>query len=141
MAYRKGHFALNQTDIWPNTPVSKAADLRYVMLMSDTVSPIERILAARAPEIAAREAKARALADKALAELKKAGISAWIVGSLARGNFGLYSDVDFVVDGDHDVFWASIPIIEEAMGSFPFDIIPYQGVPENQRQFYLKVDG
>jgi predicted nucleotidyltransferase len=106
--------------------------------MSDTVSPIDRILAARAPDIAAREAKARARADMALAALEKAGISAWIVGSLARGNFGLHSDVDFVVDGDQDTFWASISIIEEAMGSFPFDIIPYQGVPENQRQFYVK---
>jgi hypothetical protein len=42
--------------------------------MSDTVSPIDRILAARAPDIAAREAKARARAEKALAALEKAGI-------------------------------------------------------------------
>ncbi len=60
-----------------------------------TASRIESLMKERKDERLAL-ASARALA--ALASLEKAGFSARVVGSLARGTFSVHSDVDFLVD-------------------------------------------
>jgi predicted nucleotidyltransferase len=72
-----------------------------------------------------REREARALADTALRALCHAGVSARLVGSLARGGFGLHSDVDFVLDlpsGSPDASRA-LTVLSDAMGGFPYSVV------------------
>ena len=61
-------------------------------------------------------ASERALA--ALSSLEKAGLSAWIVGSLARGTFSVHSDVDFLVDCSAETEGAAFRILESEMRDF-----------------------
>lgn len=76
--------------------------------------------------------------NKALTALDALDIKAWVIGSLAHGNFDAYSDVDFVVDitpsRSHMVF----RMIEEAMKGFPFDLVHFDQIPENEIDLFMK---
>jgi predicted nucleotidyltransferase len=55
------------------------------------MSRIDKLIAA---DTSAREARARRLAARALLQLAERGVEARVIGSLARGDFLLHSDVD-----------------------------------------------
>jgi len=84
-------------------------------------SRIARLLRARG---LARAREARALAETALRRLRKAGVSARIVGSLAKGTFRADSDVDYLIEDRGGLPESRISIlIEAAMRGFPFDVV------------------
>jgi predicted nucleotidyltransferase len=81
-------------------------------------------------------ASTRALA--ALAALEKAGLSAWVVGSLARGTFAIHSDVDFLVDCAPEAESGAFRILEREMRGFPFSFIPSHDLDETTRAAMMK---
>ncbi len=84
-------------------------------------SRITRLLHARG---LARKSEALALAKATLRHLRQAGVSARIVGSLAKGNFRTDSDVDYLIEdrgGQPESRISSL--IEAAMHGFPFDVV------------------
>jgi transcriptional regulator with XRE-family HTH domain len=84
-------------------------------------SRIARLLRARG---LARAGEAHALAAAALRRLRKAGVAARIVGSLAKGSFRADSDVDYLIEDRGGLSEARIgDLIEAAMHGFPFDAI------------------
>lgn len=70
-----------------------------------------------------RRRRALELAGRAMRALHRAGISARVVGSLAKGTFRANSNVDFLVEARG---WRSesriLGIVEESMQGFPFDV-------------------
>jgi len=84
-------------------------------------SRIGRLLAARGR---ARGQQARALAQATLRKLRKAGVSARIVGSLAKGSLRTDSDVDYLIEDRGGLPESRISgLIEAAMRGFPFDVV------------------
>jgi predicted nucleotidyltransferase len=81
-------------------------------------------------------ASTRALAS--LASLEKAGLSAWIVGSLARGTFAVHSDVDFLVDCSPESESIAFRILESEMRDFPFHLIPTSDLDEMKKAMMMK---
>ena len=80
-----------------------------------------RLLAAKALE---RRRRALGLAGGSLAALRKAGVSAQIVGSLVKGKFRADSDVDFLVENRGGLSESMVvSIVESGMAGFPFDIV------------------
>lgn len=69
-------------------------------------------------------------ARRALRALEPIGVKAWIVGSLTSGRFGLYSDVDFLIDCDRELEYQAFIAIEQAMGDFPFHLLPLRRLKE-----------
>lgn len=98
----------------------------YLFVMERKLSLIEKVIAAREPARAEREARARAFAERALAALDREGIRAWLCGSLAEGRFALHSDVDFVIDADPETFRAAIRVIEGAGADIDFDVLDWR---------------
>jgi hypothetical protein len=78
-----------------------------------------------------RRSLAVPLAVKALRDLEDLRIRAWIVGSLAKGSFSPHSDVDFVVDCPVDCEYQGFRTIEQAMGAFPFHMVPCSRIVED----------
>jgi len=75
-------------------------------------------------------AKAIAGAKRAAAELEPRGLEVIVTGSLARGDFGIGSDVDFVVIGcPRHLKYAIEGIVEDALGGIPFDVIYKEEIP------------
>jgi len=74
----------------------------------------------------ARERKllATRLAVKALQDLEAIGLQAWVVGSLAKGRFSPFSDVDFVVNCPREREYEAFRVIERAMDGLPFHMVP-----------------
>jgi transcriptional regulator with XRE-family HTH domain len=84
-------------------------------------SRLERLLAGRAAQ---RRRKALALAARTLGALRAAGVSASIVGSLAKGRYRAGSDADFLVEDRGPLSESRIvTIAERTMAGFPFAII------------------
>ncbi|WP_298257225.1 nucleotidyltransferase domain-containing protein [Bradyrhizobium sp.] len=81
-------------------------------------------------------ASTRALA--ALSSLEKAGLSAWIVGSLSRGTFSVHSDVDFLVDCDPASESTAFRILESEMRDFPFHFILRSDLDETKKIMMMK---
>ena len=80
-----------------------------------------RLLHARGKE---RKRTALSLAAATLRKLRKAGVSAWVVGSLARDKFRADSDVDYLIENRGGLAESRITgLIEASMGGFPFDVI------------------
>lgn len=100
-----------------------------------SVSRIEALMAERTVARAA-VASARALAT--LNALQDAGVSGWVIGSLARGEFRLHSDVDFLVDCDRRSKHAAFRIIEGQMGDLPFHFISARDLDETTRRRLMK---
>jgi len=89
-------------------------------------------------EIIARANLAIARSVKALDALDILGIRAWVIGSLARGTFNAHSDVDFVVDALPARQRFVLLVIEEAMKDMPFDLVPFDRIPESDREFFME---
>lgn len=72
----------------------------------------------------ARRQIALRLSRGALRTLRKAGVSACIVGSLARNRFRVDSDVDFLIEDRGGMTESRITdLIEASMDGFPFDVV------------------
>ena len=82
---------------------------------------LEEILAARTR---ARTEKARSRALRALQALERLGVDARLVGSLARGEHRLHSDVDILILRCPDELRYRIEsIVEDELGGLPFDVV------------------
>jgi hypothetical protein len=88
----------------------------------------------------ARERKALAvpLAVQAIRDVEAIGFRAWIVGSLAKGRFSAFSDVDFAVDCPPEREYDAFRVIEKAMGAFPFTMIPYRRIQDDALPFVME---
>lgn len=78
-------------------------------------------------------------ARKVLDQLAERGVEAAVVGSLARGDFGRHSDVDFLVlstGGLEDPYLVD-DWVADIMGEMPFDVIYWQEVPLASRREQL----
>lgn len=83
-------------------------------------SRLDRLVAARALE---RRRRALELAARTLDALRREGVSACIVGSLAKGGFRANSDVDYLVEERGAVAESRVmSIVEGSMKGFPFDV-------------------
>jgi predicted nucleotidyltransferase len=71
-----------------------------------------------------------------LQKLDKAGIGAWLTGSLARGKFAAFSDVDFLIEGNRSDWSRAVTIIEENMGDIPVDVISRVFVSDKEYKFF-----
>jgi transcriptional regulator with XRE-family HTH domain len=72
----------------------------------------------------ARRQLATRLAAATLRRLKQAGVTAGIVGSLARGTFRAASDVDFLIEQRGGLSESRITdLVASAMQGFPFDVV------------------
>ncbi len=75
-----------------------------------------------------RTARARRAADDAIAALAAKGVHAELIGSLARGEYGMHSDVDLLVDwadGQTMTVWG---ICDEAFGDVEHDLVRLRGL-------------
>jgi predicted nucleotidyltransferase len=100
-----------------------------------SASRIERLMQERRAE---RLAIASRRAFAALARLEQAGLSAWIVGSLARGTFAIHSDVDFLVDCGPETEDVAFRILEQEMRDFPFHFIPSSDLNQSKEAIMMK---
>jgi predicted nucleotidyltransferase len=83
-------------------------------------TPLDRLHARRA---AARGVIVLRQAEQALAALKTHGTNAELVGSLARGQFRMNSDVDFLVDEPGTLTEGQIyGLISDHLRDAPFDV-------------------
>ncbi len=84
-------------------------------------SRLGKLLSARARQ---RLRRARELASRTLARLSARGVTARIVGSLAKGRFRADSDVDYLIENRGKLSDAEIlSVVEACMKDFPFDVI------------------
>jgi predicted nucleotidyltransferase len=100
-----------------------------------SASRIERLMQERRVE---RLAVASRRAFAALARLEQGGLSAWIVGSLARGTFAIHSDVDFLVDCGPETEDVAFRLIEKEMRDFPFHFFPGSDLDESKKAIMMK---
>ena len=96
-----------------------------------SVSRIEALMAERTA-VRAAVASTRALA--ALNALQDGGVSGWVIGSLARGEFRLHADVAFLVDCERRLEHTAFRIIESKMGDIPFDFIQARDLSDPTRR-------
>jgi predicted nucleotidyltransferase len=68
-----------------------------------------------------------------LTALESDGLSAWVVGSLARRTFSIHSDVDFLVECDPNTERAAIRILEDEMRDFPFHFVSARELDEARK--------
>ncbi len=99
------------------------------------MSPIRTILARRDR---AREAEAATLATAAIGALRSAGFDAWLIGSLARGDFRSHSDIDILIDATGPARDQAIAIFLRATKDFPSSIVFRTDVPAHILPFLLQ---
>ncbi|NEW97161.1 nucleotidyltransferase domain-containing protein [Rhodopseudomonas sp. BR0G17] len=63
---------------------------------------------------------------------------AWVVGSLAKGGFGLHSDVDILVECEADVEPRLFKVVESEMKDFPFHFIPTGSLDAETRSHFMR---
>jgi predicted nucleotidyltransferase len=69
-------------------------------------------------------------ARAAIVALEKLGVSAVVTGSLARGKFKAYSDVDILVTScPRRLKYAIEGIVEDSLAGVPFDVIYLDELP------------
>ena len=75
--------------------------------------------------LSARKQLALASAARALEVLRRLGVEVGLVGSLARGDFKLHSDVDFLVKllPDEEMRYRLDLVVEPEMEGLPFQFI------------------
>lgn len=78
-----------------------------------------------------RQAEAAPLASAALWALREAGISAWLVGSISRGDFRQHSDIDILIDAPSERRSQAIRLCLNALQGFPSSLIFKGDVPEH----------
>ena len=95
------------------------------------MTPLDELLARDARAMAA---EARVAARRALVELRDRGVSAKLVGSLARGDFMLHSDIDILVlSCPPGLRYAIEGMVEEAVEGRPFDVVYLDEVRPERR--------
>jgi predicted nucleotidyltransferase len=95
------------------------------------MSRIEKLLAA---DTRAREARARVLAARALRRLAERGVEARVIGSLARGDFLLHSDVDLLVlRCPPELRYRIEGLVEDTLEGLPFDVVYLDEVAPERR--------
>jgi len=99
---------------------------------------IDAFEAAHRHRAAERKAVALPLALAALRALEARGIRAWVIGSLAKGRFTSTSDVDFAVDCSRDREYEAFRAIEDAMGDFPFHMVPCSRIAEDAKPYFME---
>ena len=69
-------------------------------------------------------------ARAAVSALALLGVRACVTGSLARGRFGIHSDIDFLVTScPRSLKYAIEGIVEEALEGMPFEVIYLDEIP------------
>ena len=96
---------------------------------SNRVNIIARIDAILAQRDAMREAAAAPLARAALAALHEAGFPAWLVGSLARGEFRAHSDIDILADADGEARDTIIRLCDRIFAGHPWSLVFKSDLP------------
>jgi len=80
------------------------------------------------------DAEARGAADRALGELRAKGVEARLVGSLARGDFLLHSDIDILIlRCPPGLRYALEGLVEEAVQGRAFDVLYLDEVRPERR--------
>ena len=78
-------------------------------------------------------------ARRAAAELERRGVEVVVTGSLARGAFGLHSDVDFVVVScPRSLKYAIEAVVEDELGDIPFDVVYHDEIPERRVRRFME---
>ncbi len=78
-----------------------------------------------------RRVKAVIAAQAATSALAILGVQAVVTGSLARGMFGPYSDIDILVtECPRHLKYAIEGIVEDHLGGIPFDLVYLDEVPQ-----------
>lgn len=86
-----------------------------------------------------RKDEAISRARLAVEDLRKVGVEAMIVGSLARGTFGIWSDVDFLVtDCPPDLKYAIEGRVEDRLRDFAFDVVYLDEIPIHKRAAFIE---
>ncbi len=98
-------------------------------------SRIESVMEARTQK---RKSIAVERALAALRALERSGARAWVVGSLAKGGFGLHSDVDLLVECNEEMESGLFKIVERAMRDFPFHLIPTCAIDDGKLSYFMK---
>jgi predicted nucleotidyltransferase len=74
--------------------------------------------------------RAVASAKAAIAALAEISVDAVVTGSLARGKFGIYSDIDLLVTScPRRLKYAIESIVEDILNGIPFDVIYLDELP------------
>ncbi len=87
---------------------------------------------------ALRQAEAAPLARAALAALRNAGVKAWLIGSLARGEFRQHSDIDILVDAPRDRQSTALRLCLDALRGFPSSIVFKDDLPAHALPHFLQ---
>jgi predicted nucleotidyltransferase len=89
--------------------------------------------------LADRRSRAIEGAKSAVASLAKLGVTAVVTGSLARGDFGHFSDVDLLVTQcPRSLKYAIEGIVEDALGAIPFDVLYLDELPDRMARRVLE---
>ncbi len=85
----------------------------------------------------ARQAQAAPLARAALARLGEAGFPAWLIGSLARGEFRQHSDIDILIDAPPQRRMEALTLCLRVLRGFPSSIVFKSDLPAEAAPFVL----
>ena len=86
-----------------------------------------------------RRARAVALAQNACSMLEELGVSARIIGSLAKDRFAPSSDIDFLIlDCPRYLKYAIEGRIEDSLEGFAFDVVYLDDVPPHKTERLLR---
>jgi predicted nucleotidyltransferase len=97
------------------------------------------VAAGIAPDLKQHRGRAVAAARTAVDALANLGVSALVVGSLARGNFGVHSDIDFLIIGcPKEKKYAIEGVVEDAMEGMKFDVVYLDELPDWKRPQFLR---
>jgi predicted nucleotidyltransferase len=83
-----------------------------------------------ASEADARRMRAMAAATAVVEALGGMGVTALVIGSLARGGFGPHSDIDFLITAcPRRLKYAIEGVVEDLLGGLPFDVVYLDELP------------
>ncbi len=83
--------------------------------------------------------RAIAAAKAATSALAELGVRAVVTGSLARGRFGAYSDIDFLItDCPRHLKYAIEGTVEDALGGLSFDVVYLDELPAWRAPHFLE---
>jgi predicted nucleotidyltransferase len=85
-----------------------------------------------------RRRRAIAGARAAVDMMKEKGVSALVIGSLAKGHFGAHSDVDFLLTScPREYKYAIEAKVEDIMGDLPFDVVYLEEIPKDRMERFI----
>ena len=104
-----------------------------------TVSPTRPLPSVSRAEMAELRAAAIDGARRVTDLLQSLGVPVRIVGSLAKGTFGPYSDIDFLVLSCPPALKYAIEgRVEDALSGHPFDVIYLDDIPDAKSARFLE---